>query len=348
MSTRTVLRSLVGPVYAPTFTQAVGLTATMPVIPLLALSLGFSVPAAAALTMITGLTGVLGPIPLGLAMTVVGERRAMIVTGIVVTATQIGALFLVSHGIETGPTLGHQIGFLATLLVSSICREVWVIGRQAYLGTHLPLEHRARGMSTFGGMMRIGQVVGPLLGAVIIALGHDAWVLGLDALAMAASTTLVVVFMLPGETAGPRPTVRQAAGRLPVEPSPHAARRTAGVTMVKVGLAIIPIVMSRISRPLIIPLLGALLGLRGDDISLVFPIAAVVEIIMFVPAGTLMDRFGRTAVVVPCLVFSGAGYLLLSRSRPRSATTPVSLPSGRWRVGDPDCVRQWVWEPVPS
>ena len=43
-----------------------------------------------------------------------------------------------------------------------------------------------------------------------------------------------------------------------------------------------------------------------------FAVAAVVEIAMFVPAGTLMDRYGRTAVLVPCLVFSGAGYLLLA------------------------------------
>lgn len=82
--------------------------------------------------------------------------------------------------------------------------------------------------------------------------------------------------------------------------------------MLLAGLATVPLTMSRISRPLILPLLGATLGLRGDEISLVFAMAAVVEIVMFVPAGTLMDRYGRTAVLVPCLLFSGAGYVLLA------------------------------------
>lgn len=310
-SARSVLRPLIGPVYAPTLAQAVGMTATLPVIPLIALALGFPVPAAAALTLITGVVGVLGPIPLGAAMTAVGERRAMVVTGVAVTCTQIGTLAMVEHARITGPTPWHQAGLIVSLVVSSLSREVWIIGRQAYLGTALPPELRARGMSTFGGMMRIGQVIGPLLGAGIIVLGDEGWVIGLDAAAMAAATLMVALTMLPGEHAAKRPSMRQAVGRIPVVPSPQAPHRTAGVTMVLAGFATVPLTMSRISRPLIFPLLGAMLGLRGDEISLIFAIAAVVEIVMFVPAGTLMDRYGRAAVLVPCLIFSGAGYLLL-------------------------------------
>lgn len=217
---RQVLRSLIGPVYAPTLFQAVGMTAILPVIPLIALSLGFPVPAAAAITMITGIVGVLGPIPLASVMTVVGERRAMIATGILVALTQVGSLLLINHALTTTPTSWHRIGFIAALVVSSLCREVWVIGRQAYLGTALPPPFRARGMTTFGGMMRIGQVIGPLLGAGVIALGNEAWVIGLDALAMLVATLLVAVCMLPSDSSPRgRVTVRQASGRLPVEPT---------------------------------------------------------------------------------------------------------------------------------
>ena len=342
-SARLVLRSLIGPVYAPTLAQAVGMMATLPVIPLIALALGFSVPAAAALTLITGVVGVLGPIPLGALMTALGERRAMIVTGVAVTCTQIGTLVMVEHARITGPTHWHQAGLVASLVVSSLSREVWIIGRQAYLGTALPPELRARGMSTFGGMMRIGQVIGPLLGAGIIALGHEGWVIGLDAVAMAAATLMVALTMLPGEHAAKRPTMRQAVGRIPVAPSPQAPDRTAGVTMVLAGFATVPLTMSRISRPLIFPLLGAMLGLRGDEISLIFAIAAVVELGMFVPAGTLMDRHGRAAVLVPCLIFSGAGYVLLVvlvRDNPRGFADRGLL--GPCSVGGPGGIRERV------
>lgn len=309
---RGVLRSLVGPVYAPTLAQSIGMTATLPVIPLIALDLGFGVPAAAALTMIAGVVGVLGPIPMGTLMTVVGERRSMIVTGVVVAVAQTGTLVVVDDALRAGAGPGHRAALVGSLVVSALAREVWVIGRQAYLGSQLPARLRARGMSTFGGMMRIGQVLGPLLGAGIIALGHEGWVLALDALAMSVATVLVAVNMAPGDDAGRRPGMRQAVGRLPASASPNAPGLSAVKGMVLAGLVTVPLAMSRFSRPLILPLLGAQLGLTGSEISLVFAVAAVIEIGMFVPAGTLMDRFGRTAVLVPCLAVSGTGYLLLA------------------------------------
>ncbi|CAL8972553.1 hypothetical protein TESS_TESS_02520 [Tessaracoccus sp. O5.2] len=309
---RRVLGSLVAPVYAPTLAQAIGMTASLPVIPLIALELGFTVPAAAAITMVAGIAGVLGPIPLGAMMTVVGERRAMIATGVLVTLTQLGALAVVGAAYDDGPGHWHRAAFVASLVVSSLAREVWVIGRQAYLGGVLPPRLRARGMSTFGGMMRIGQVLGPLAGAGVIALGHEGWVLGLDAAAMAVATVLVATSMLPQDRGAVRPTVRQATGRLAPVPSPQAPELTAGRGMLLAGMVTVPLAMSRVARPLILPLLGASLGLNAAQISMVFAVAAVVEIAMFVPAGSLMDRYGRTAVLVPCLLLSGAGYVLLA------------------------------------
>ena len=46
--------------------------------------------------------------------------------------------------------------------------------------------------------------------------------------------------------------------------------------------------------------------------------AAVVELEFILPAGTVMDRFGRAAVLVPCLALMGLGYLLA----PMAATVP--------------------------
>jgi MFS family permease len=44
----------------------------------------------------------------------------------------------------------------------------------------------------------------------------------------------------------------------------------------------------------------------------------VVELAFILPAGTMMDRFGRAAVLVPCLALMGIGYLL----GPIAATVP--------------------------
>jgi len=60
-----------------------------------------------------------------------------------------------------------------------------------------------------------------------------------------------------------------------------------------------------------VPLLGDATGLDPVWISVVFGISAALEILLVIPAGTLMDRYGRAAVAVPCALVMGAGFLLL-------------------------------------
>lgn len=315
-SARQALARLVWPIYAPMLLAAIGSTALMPMIPLIALELGFSVPAAAALTMISGLVGVLGPIPAGRAMTMVGERTAMIVMGVGLALSGLAGFAVVSDGLGGGDDWWHRVAFVLVLFASAVCQQVWMLGRQSYMGSQLPVAVRARGMSTLGGMMRIGQVIGPVLGAGVLVVAHEGYVFLLQAVTALAATLLVTFKMLPPEGDGPAASraSRREASRTPIPPTPapHAPGRPAIATMLLTGLGIVPLNMARINRPLILPLLGAVLGLDAATISLVFGAAALVEIVMFVPAGTLMDRRGRAAVAVPALLVSGLSYVLLA------------------------------------
>lgn len=309
------LRELVWPIYAPVLLASIGTTALVPLVPLIALELGFSVPAAAALTLITGIVSVLGPIPASRVMTVVGERMAMITTGIGLAVFAMAGFGVVAHGLANGPGALHRVGLVLVLFTTAVCQQVWHLGRQSYMGTHLPVEIRARGMSTLGGMMRIGQVIGPVLGAGVVVFTHEGWVFVLEAVMALAAVVLVAWKMLPADKAEDvrRASVREVSRTtIPDDPSPYAPGRPAIRTMVLAGIGVIPLSMSRINRPLILPLLGAALGLDSATISLIFGVAAAVEITMFVPAGTIMDRRGRTAVVVPSLVISGLGFVLLA------------------------------------
>src|SRR5699024_2673515 len=76
-STRQVMRQLAPSVYIPTLLEFSGLAALMPVIPLLALQLGFAVSQAAALTLIFGIASFVGPIPAGRLISRVGARAAL-------------------------------------------------------------------------------------------------------------------------------------------------------------------------------------------------------------------------------------------------------------------------------
>ncbi|MDN5687180.1 MAG: MFS transporter [Brachybacterium sp.] len=305
-----VLWSLAPSVYIPSLLEFSGLAALMPVIPLLALDLGFSAWQAAALTTIFGLTSFLGPIPAGHLISRVGARSALVVTGCLLVVANVIAFVVLTPAVHDGAAPVHRVALVVLLLVMATNTQVWQLGRQAYLGTALPPMMRARGMTLFGGVIRIGQVIGPLLGAVVMATGSDTGVFLLFAVTAAAATVMIAVFLPPGEAQlGPaRPRGRRPAR----SPARRTLNRAVLARMAVVGLGITPVMMARVNRPVIVPLLGAALGLDSVWISIVFGLSAVLEILLVIPAGTLMDRHGRAAVAVPCAVLMGAGYLLLA------------------------------------
>ena len=177
-----MLRGLVPSVYAPSLLEFVGLAALMPVIPLLARDLGFSVPQAAALSTIFGLTSFLGPIPAGRLISRLGARAALVSTGCVLVAANVLAYVLIAPALGGGGDLLHRVMLVVLLLVMAASTQVWHLGRQSYLGTALPSAMRARGMTLFGGVMRMGEVIGPLAGALVMASGSMAGVFVLFAL----------------------------------------------------------------------------------------------------------------------------------------------------------------------
>lgn len=271
--------------------------------------------------MISGIFGIVGPIPAGRIMSAVGERAAMIVSGCALAAVALAGFVVVNDSVAQGPSAWHRGGFVVVLVATVLCFQTWMLGRQAFMGTRLPVAIRAHGMSTLGGMMRIGQVIGPVVGAAVVMVAHEGYVFLVEASLFAVATALVALKLLPGDDL-PRQRTR-ALGRSPVppDPSPYSPGRPAIATMLLAGLGAAPLTMGRVNRPLILPLVGAALGLDGATISLIFGAAAFVEILMFVPAGTRMDRYGRAAVAVPCLVVTGLGYLLLAVLAPTLGAT---------------------------
>lgn len=305
-----VLGTLVPSVYAPTLLEFVGLSALMPVVPLLARELGFSVPQAAAVTTIFGLTAFLGPIPAGRLITRIGARPALVLTGVLLVASNLVAFATIAPALDGDGALRHRLALVGLLLVMAVSTQVWHLGRQAYLGTALPPSLRARGMTLFGGVIRVGEVIGPLLGAVVMALGSMAWVFVLFAVSAAAATAMIALFLPPGE-AGPGRVPPRRERRARTSARNRLDRAVLG-RMIAVGLGVAPIMMARVNRPVIIPLLGDALGLDPAWISIVFGLSAAVEILLVLPAGTLMGRYGRAAVAVPCSLLMGAGFLLLA------------------------------------
>ncbi|MGH8775632.1 MAG: MFS transporter [Jiangellaceae bacterium] len=97
--------------------------------------------------------------------------------------------------------------------------------------------------------------------------------------------------------------------------------RTLGVAALFVGAA-------RASRQVVIPLWADHIGLDPATTSLVFGISGAVDMLLFYPAGVVMDGAGRSWVVVPSMLVLGLAHLLLPLTGSIAALTAVAMLMG--------------------
>lgn len=276
------IRSLTGSVFLPSLLFAVGQGAAIPILPLLALELGLSVPMAGAVVAARALGTLVFDLPAGFLVSRFGERKAMLAgtLGLVVSAIGIG--------------LGPSALVLAVLVfLMGGAWSVWLLARVAYAAEITPFSQRGRVMSILGGLGRIGAVVGPLLGgAVVAAFGLAAAFYLQAAFAVLALVALWLRTLPLEKTAVP-----------PVRLTHHLVRHMVEHKRLMLTMATVSVVvqMLRSARDAILPFWGDAIDLSPSQISLVFSVMSAAEVASFYPAGIASDRFGRKWSVVPCL-----------------------------------------------
>jgi MFS family permease len=278
-------------VYGPTLLFAVGQGAVLPVIALSARDLGASVGVAGLVVALTGVGQIIGDVPAGALAARLGERRAMI-AAVFATAVALAGCIL-------APTV-WLLG--ASVLVTGLAGAVFNLARQTYLTETLPVHARGRGMSALGGSHRIGLAIGPFVGAWAIGpLGTDgAYLVHL----VAAAATLALLWFLPDLPGTDAP---EQAGGATVWSVLREHRRT----LATLGVAASLVGAARSARITIIPLWCEHAGLDAAQTSLVAGVAGVVEIVLFYPAGALMDRIGRSIVGTAAMLVVAAGLAVL-------------------------------------
>ena len=189
------------------------------------------------------------------------------------------------------------------ILCTGLAGAVWTLARQAYLTEVVPFHLRARALSTLGGVHRIGMFIGPFLGAGAVHLTGTDGPYGLHMIAVGVAALALVALPEPGGRNGGAParselgTVGMARAHLPV-------LRTLGAGTVLVGAV-------RASRQAVIPLWAEHIGLDAATTSLIFGASGAVDMLLFYPAGKVMDKVGRAFVAVPSMLVLGLALLLL-------------------------------------
>ncbi len=292
-------RDIALPAYGPSVVNAIGHGAVIPVLALRARELGADVSTAAFVVALLGIGSLLASLPAGALVARIGERRAL---------TTVGSLDVLAMAAAALTDSVLALGLAVTF--SGMTWTVFLMARQGYLIDAVPFAFRARAMSGLGGAMRVGVLIGPLIGAGLIHLGDLTWVFWLAA-AMSLISALLARSM-PDYGSEHRGTTLHA--------SVVSVLRAHVATLLTLGVAVVIIAASRSLRAGLLPLWAEHVGLSASTTSLIFAAAAAVDIAFFFPGGWLMDNLGRVVVAVPVVATAAIGCALLPL-----ATTAVTV-----------------------
>ena len=287
------LRDVAVAAYAPSVVNSIGHGAVMPVLALRARDLGADVSTAALVVGLLGVGMLLGSLPAGAVVARIGERRTLFLAGMLDAAAMAGAAL-------TDSVLGLGIA----VLVSGVAWTGFLIARQGFMIDAVPPAYRARALAALGGSHRVGVFVGPLAGALLIPA------FGLTAVFVLAAAVSVVAALMAGlvpDLGMDSRTAQREAGHASVRSVLVAHRRT----LLTLGSAVVVIGASRSVRTSLLPLWAEHVGISAGTTSLIFALAAAIDLAFFFPGGWLMDRYGRAVVAVPVVLsVSVAAFLL--------------------------------------
>ncbi len=301
------LRRIAIPAFGPSLLFGLGEGAILPVVPLTARDLGATVPEAALIVALIGAGAMVGNIPASILTMRHGERR------VIVCAALGAALAVLLCGLTDNLST-----FALGAFVIGIAQSVFSLARQSFMAEAVPVHYRARAMSMLGGMMRVGLFIGPFMAALAIHRWGitSAYGVGVVALLVAAGVSARLPDLEPehGQHADAKATNdsnANAAGRPATE---HVAWGTVlrdyRHVFLTLGIGVMLVAAVRAARQAVIPLWADHLGLDASTASLIYGIAGGVEMLIFYPAGLVMDRKGRRWVAIPSLLIMAVALLL--------------------------------------
>jgi len=285
-----VIRSLILPVYLPSALYAIAQNAIQILLPLYALKLGGGFAMAAAMVGMRGIGTMLSDIPSGLLVARFGDKAVMVI-----------GLFIL----------------LIMALVCAIAKSVWLLGflalgfgagagmfllaRLTFITETVQLNQRGRVISLMAGMHRAGALVGPLVG------GFTAELIGYEPVFVGAGVLFAICLMTVMIFSKGSRRSQEKRKPVPIRQIIEAQRHT----FMTAGIVMVVLSFLRHSRVLMIPLVGVSLGLGESEIGLVFSLSSLIDMLMFFPAGLILDHVGRRYALAPSLFFLGMAIMLL-------------------------------------
>lgn len=326
-----MLKPIVWPVLAPSLLFAVGLGAVLPVMVLGALNLGSSSSFAAAVVGIMGAVSLVATVPAGILVDRLGDFRAMLVATI--------AAVIVLGGIVAAfvwETPASLILYTVALMLFAPVSDVWNLARQAVVAEVMPPQDLSKAMTALGGTQRVGNLIGPIVGAGLM-LVFPLW--SVFVFSAVVSVAAIVIMALPitqipgySDRGNPRAgssstnaadaadaaDVADTTNSSPAEAlgpksgkSPRPRLEVRWKAVILVGISMITLTVARSAQPVVIQLWGVEIGLDESSISLLIAFGSGLELIFMFLGAYIKDHIGRTTTMVACLTIFGAGFVIM-------------------------------------
>jgi MFS family permease len=280
-------------VYLPTALLAMGQGLLLVTLPIHVTELGVSLTIVSVIVAAAAIGTLVTDVPAGALLHRIGLRRAMLIgSALVVVGTISLAMPLTPEAI---------VGFR---LLAGVGTAMWGLSRHAFITQSATLETRGRSIAVFGGINRIGMFAGPAVGGLVAtAASTSASFLLAGAMGLLA---FVAAAMFIPRTGGPA-VVLVGGGRKRWD-LVLKTLRTNSSDLIAAAVAQLFAQMIRQGRQLLIPLVGVgVIGLNPAEVGIVMTASAVLDMSMFIPAGILMDRFGRKFASVPSFAVMAIG-----------------------------------------
>lgn len=211
----------------------------------------------------------------------------------------LGALAL---GAAVSGFAGGVIVFFVGVLLVGLGHGAYHVARQGQVAEIVNFSHRARALTTLAGVWRVANFLGPVIGAGVIGLWSlPAAYVGAAVTAVAAMVALRMSSQWRSRPARPERTQVRMSEMI----------RDSWPILRTLGLAVALTGGVRAARIVVIPLWAEHIGMSDDAISLVFAVSAAVDMLLFYPAGAVMDRWGRAWTAVPSTLMLGLGAIAL-------------------------------------
>lgn len=94
------------------------------------------------------------------------------------------------------------------------------------------------------------------------------------------------------------------------------------------GVGVLLVAAVRAVRPAVIPLWADHLGLDATTTALIYGLAGGIDMLLFYPAGKVMDLKGRRAVAVPAMLVMGTALVLMPLTQGAASLLAAALAVG--------------------